>query len=265
MLLALLLAACGGGEASKPTATSTAAPRRTPAPRTDKAAVASRSHVPVLCYHQIRDPTSADSTADRQYIVSPSVLAAQMTALDTAGYTPITGDAYVAHMARGAKLPRRPILLTFDDASGGQYSRALPILRKHHFVATFFVMTVVLGKEGWLTKGQVKALDRAGMTVAAHTYDHKEVPQYAGEDFKTQLTEPGRELRRIVGHKVELFAYPDGAYSAAAIQPMFTAGYRAAFQLADKLDRDHPLWSIRRIIVPELSGKQLLHEIRVDF
>ncbi|HEY6887159.1 MAG TPA: polysaccharide deacetylase family protein, partial [Solirubrobacter sp.] len=119
--------------------------------------------------------------------------------------------------------------------------------------------------DGWLTKGQVKALDRAGMTIGAHTYDHKEVPQYTGEDFKTQLTDPGRELRRIVGHKVPLFAYPDGAYSAAAIQPMFTAGYRAAFQLADKLDREHPLWSIRRIIVPELTGKQLLREIRQDF
>jgi peptidoglycan/xylan/chitin deacetylase (PgdA/CDA1 family) len=265
-LIVLFMVGCGGsGDAAKPTPTSTAAPRRTPAPRVDAAAVASRSHVPVLCYHQIRDPTSADSAADRQYIVSPSVLEAQMQALDAAGYTPVTGEAYVAHMARGAKLPRKPILLTFDDASGGQYTRALPILKKHHFVATFFVMTVVLGKEGWLTKGQVKALDRAGMTVAAHTYDHKEVPQYAGEDFKTQLTEPGRELRRIVGHKVELFAYPDGAYSADAIKPMFIAGYRAAFQLADKLDREHPLWSIRRIIVPELTGKQLLSEIRKDF
>ena len=108
----------------------TAAPRKTPAPRVDAAAVASRSHVPVLCYHQIRDPTSADSAADRQYIVSPSVLEAQLQALEEAGYTPVTGEAYVAHMARGAKLPRKPILLTFDDASGGQYTRALPILQE---------------------------------------------------------------------------------------------------------------------------------------
>ena len=259
----LLVAGCGGG--AKPTPTATPAPRKTPAPKTTAAAVASRSHVPVLCYHQIRAPTSADSATDRQYIVRPSVLAAQMKALDDAGYTPITGEAYVAHMARGAKLPRKPILLTFDDASAGQYKRALPILEAHDFVATFFVMTVVLGKPGWLTKGQVKALDRAGMTIGAHTYDHKAVPEYSDADFATQLTAPGRELRRIVGHKVELFAYPFGAYSAAAIRPMFSAGYRAAFQLADKLDREHPLWSIRRIIVPELTGKQLLREIRRDF
>jgi peptidoglycan/xylan/chitin deacetylase (PgdA/CDA1 family) len=260
----LALAGCGGGD-TPPDRTATPAPKKTPAPRTDAAGVASRSHVPVLCYHQIREPTAADSAADRQYIVRPSVLDAQLQALQDAGYTPVTGDAYVAHMLRGTKLPRKPILLTFDDASAGQYTRALPILKRHHFVATFFVMTVVLDKQGWLSRKQVKALDRAGMTIGAHTYDHKEVPQYTSDDFKTQLTDPGRELRGIVGHKVPLFAYPDGAYSAKAIQPMFTAGYRAAFQLADQLDREHPLWSIRRIIVPELTGKQLLREIRQDF
>jgi peptidoglycan/xylan/chitin deacetylase (PgdA/CDA1 family) len=262
--LALALAACGGSknEAERPSART---PTPTAAPKTTAAAVAARSHVPVLCYHQIRTPTSADSAADRQYIVRASVLDQQLQALAHAGYTPVNGEDYVAHMARGAKLPPKPILLTFDDASGGQYARALPILKKHHFKATFFVMTVVLGKPGWMTRGQVRALDRAGMTIGAHTYDHKAVPEYTAADYQTQFTEPGRELRKIVGHKVELFAYPFGSYSASAIRPMFSAGYRAAFQLADKLDPKHPLWSIRRIIVPELSGKQLLHEIQADF
>jgi len=260
---AVALAGCGGSKNDDEPPQRTPAP--TAAPKTTAAAVAARSHVPVLCYHQIRTPTSADSARDRQYIVRPSVLDKQLQALADAGYTPVSGEDYVAHMARGKKLPRKPILLTFDDASGPQYTQALPILKKHRFKATFFVMTVVLGKPGWMTKGQVRALDRAGMTIGAHTYDHKAVPEYTDADYATQLTEPGRELRRIVGHKVELFAYPFGSYSANAIQPMFTAGYRAAFQLADKLDKQHPLWSIRRIIVPELTGKQLLHEIRQDF
>ena len=47
--------------------------------------------VPVLCYHQIRTPTGADSAADRQYIVSPSALDKQLQALADAGYTPISG------------------------------------------------------------------------------------------------------------------------------------------------------------------------------
>ena len=64
---------------------------------------------------------------------------------------------------------------------------------------------------------------------------------------------------------MRLFAYPFGAYSADAVPHLWSAGYRAAFQLAEKLDRRHPLWNLRRIIVPELSGRELLREIRRDF
>jgi hypothetical protein len=132
------------------------------------------------------------------------------------------------------------VLLTFDDASAGQYTRALPLLRRHHFVATFFVMTVVLDKPGWLTSRQVRQLDRDGMTIAPHTYDHHAVPQYRGEDWHTQLVAPAAKLEKLVGHPVRLFAYPFGLWSPEAFAHLDDAGYVAAFQLAGKLDRRHP-------------------------
>ena len=263
-LVALGLAGCGGSQPPRPVPPRpTASP--TPAPRTDRAAVAARAHVPVLCYHQIRNPTSADGAAARPYIVRPSVFAAQMRALEQAGYTTITGDQLVEHLLRGKPLPDKPVLLTFDDASVGQYTHAFPVLRRHRFKATFFIMTVVLGKPGWLTRKQVRTLDRSGMTIGAHTWDHKAVPEYTGEDWQTQIDAPIRDLQRLVGHRVRLFAYPFGLYDSDAIPHLLRAGSRAAFQLADRLDRDHPLWTIRRIIVPELSGRALLREMRSNF
>src|SRR4051794_41324507 len=124
--MALGLAGCGGSHhgqpaPSRPTATPTATPR------TDVAAVAARAGIPVLCSHQIRTPTAGDSASDRAYIVRPSILKAQMRALDEAGYTTITGDQLVGHMARGARLPHKPVVLTFDDASAGQYTQAFPV------------------------------------------------------------------------------------------------------------------------------------------
>lgn len=219
----------------------------------------------MLCYHQIRPLTAADGPQARPYIVSPAVFASQMAALQRAGYHAVTGDALVAHVARGAPLPSKPVLLTFDDASAGQYANALPILRRHHFKATFFVMTVVLGKPGWLTRGQVRALDRGGMTVAAHTWDHQAVPSYKGTEWLKQLDEPKAELEKIVGHPVRLFAYPFGLWDRRAPLQLRRAGFTAAFQLADKLDRRHPIYTIRRVIVPELKGAQLLRQVRQDF
>jgi peptidoglycan/xylan/chitin deacetylase (PgdA/CDA1 family) len=260
--LALLLGGCGG---SHPRPAPPPKPSRTPAPRTDAAAVAARAHIPVLCYHQIRDPTPADSARDRQYIVSPRAFAAQMRALDDAGYTPVNGYAFVAHATTGYSLPRRPVLITLDDGSEGQYTRALPVLRAHRFVATFFPMTVVLGRPGWFTRGQVRALDRLKMTIGAHTWDHHPVPQYAGDDWRVQIEQPKAELEKLLGHPVRIFAYPYGLWNEAAFAHLKAAGYTAAFQLSDKLDRAAPTWTLRRIIVPEWTGTRLLREMRVDF
>lgn len=258
----------GGGEPPARTVARPAPARPAPAaPRTDVAAVAARATVPVLCYHQIRPITGADSAQDRTYIVPAKTLDAQLGAVERAGYHAVTADAVADHMARGTKLPSKPILITFDDASAGQYTRALPLLRKHGLRATFYVMTVVLGKEGWLTKAQVRRLDRAGMEIGVHTWDHSSVPDYAGDgDWTTQLTEPKAELEGIVGHPVDTFAYPFGLWSAAAFPHLADAGIRIAFQLGDELDPAAPLFTARRILVgPDVGAKQLLTMIRQDF
>ena len=39
----------------------------------------------------------------------------------------------------------------------------------------------------------------------------------------------------------------------------------AAFQLSDKPDRAAPLLTLRRIIVPQWTGAELLHAIKEDF
>lgn len=264
--MAAALLGCGGGGEKADRRRATPVPReRTPPPATDPAAIAARATVPVLCYHQIRRLTAADGAAARPYIVSPGAFAEQMRALDRAGYTTVTGEALVAHVACGVRLPAKPVLLTFDDASAGQYTRAIPVLRRHHFVATFFAMTVVLGKPGWLSRGQVRALDRSGMTIAAHTWDHTAVQKYSGLEWLKQLDEPKAELAKIVGHPIRLFAYPFGEWDRRALLQLRRAGFTAAFQLAGRLDRSQPLYTLRRIIVPEWKGSQLLREIRRDF
>jgi Polysaccharide deacetylase len=264
--VALAVGACGGRDAARSGPVAPEKTDRAPrAPSTAPAAVAARANVPVLCWHQIREPTSADGAGARPYIVGPRRLAAQLDALDRAGFTAVGGDALVSHVLRGTPLPPKPVLLTFDDASAGQYTRALPILRRHHFVATFFVMTVVLDKPGWLSRREVRDLDRAGMTIAAHTWDHHPVTQYTAADWQRQLIEPRDELARIVGHPVRLFAYPDGLWSPAAFPHLQDGRFTAAFQLAGALDGADPRWTLRRIIVPSLTGAQLLRAISQDF
>lgn len=64
--------------------------------------VAARDHVPVLCYHQVRDWRPSDRPAARQLITPPAVFAAQMDALDRAGYATVSGTRPVGHLLAGA-------------------------------------------------------------------------------------------------------------------------------------------------------------------
>jgi peptidoglycan/xylan/chitin deacetylase (PgdA/CDA1 family) len=173
----------------------------------------------VLCYHQVREQTAADSAGARPLICPPGMLEGHLRALTEAGMQPVTSTQLVDHLELGTALPDKPVMLSFDDASGGQYTNALPILQRLDMPATFFVMTVVLDRPNWLSRDEVRALDAAGMTIASHTWDHHPVTKYGDRDWPIQLEKPRAQLEEIVGHDVDLFAYLYGLWEHRRAAP----------------------------------------------
>jgi peptidoglycan/xylan/chitin deacetylase (PgdA/CDA1 family) len=236
-------------------------PTSTPLPPTDIAPlVLARAHVPILCYHHIRDWDENEAEADKPYIVPPAVFAAQMDFLDEHGYHPISPDQLLGYLTGGAALPKRPVLITFDDGDSSQWTNAVPNLQKHHFTATFFIMTVVLDKENYLSSEQVQALDRMGMTIGAHTWDHHRVTKYSDADWETQISEPTALLAKLTGHRIKYFAYPYGLWNVAAIGHLKQAGFVAAFQLESEIGTSAPLFTLRRQIVNSFWTLQTFQE-----
>ncbi|WP_409330108.1 polysaccharide deacetylase family protein [Trujillonella humicola] len=222
--------------------------------------------MPVLCFHQLREFRPDDSEYARTIITPPGVFTAQLQALRDAGCTSVTGPALIDHLQFGTPLPDRPVLLTFDDGSATHSSVALPVLQQFGFTGTFFPMTVVLDKPDWLSRDQVRDLDRAGMTIGAHTWDHQRLDRLPDGEWATQLSGPAAELADIVGHPVDLLAYPHGMWSPATLDHVAVAGYRAAFQLSDAQDAARPLLTVRRIMPPPTwDGPTLLARLEADF
>ena len=188
--LAILLAGCGGGHGSGNTIEAPAgdrAPARAPA-RTDAAAMAARAGVPVLCWHQIRPITGADGAQARPYIVGPRALAAQLDALAARRLPRRSAPTRSSRTSRAAPgCPPSPCCSPSTTRRRARSRARCRCCARHHFTATFFVMTVVLGKPGWMTRADVRTLDRAGMTIGAHTWDHHPVPQYSGADWAKQI------------------------------------------------------------------------------
>jgi hypothetical protein len=159
--------AAGGAPAGSATS---AGPAAGGATRSSPEEILQRSTIPTLCYHQVRDYSAADSGGARSLICPPAVLERHLRALTEAGMQPVTSTDLVDHLEWGSALPRRAVMISFDDASAGHFTAALPILQRLEMPATFFVMTVVLDKPGWLSRDQVRRLDHAGMTIGVHTW-----------------------------------------------------------------------------------------------
>ena len=229
-------------------------------------AILAKKQVPVLCYHQIRDWKPTDSKTSRTYIVPPAAFAAQMRMLADSGYHTITPDQLYAYLISNARLPAKPVMLSFDDTDLDQYTVAYPEMKKYGFKGVFFIMTVSLGRPRYMSRDQVRTLSDEGNTIGSHTWDHHNVKKYAGNDWIIQLDKPTRQLEMITGKTIRYFAYPFGLWNTAAFPELKKRGFVAAFQLNERADHLDPLYSIRRIIVPGTWSGGVLHQwIMRDF
>ena len=230
------------------------------------ATILNRPEVPVLCYHQVRDYKPSDSKTAKDYIVPVDTFRDQMKLLADSGYQAILPGQLHEYLITGKALPDKPVLITFDDTRLDQFTAALPELDKHGFKAAFFIMTVSLGKPGYMSKEQVKQLADEGHTIGSHTYDHKNVKTYTVDDWVDQVQKPSKQLQTITGKPVEYFAYPFGLWDKEAIAKLKDHDFKAVFQLSAKRDENDPLFSVRRIIVPgSWSGATMIKVMKKSF
>jgi len=275
LALALLVALGGCGPRATPApdavpalATPTlppAPPTATPVPPIPVAVppipVAQRGYVPILSYHDIREWTPDDSAEARPYILPPSGLAAQLAYLRKAGYHSVRAAQVYAYYAFGQPLPPKPVMLSFDDSHATQFTVGRPLVHDYGFSATFFITTVVLGKEGYLSVGQVQQLDHEGFDIQPHTWAHRMITKDTTEqDWQQEIVEPRQYLERLLGHPTPFFAYPYGVYDAASAQRLQESSYLAAFRLREDMDpATEPLFAIeRRIANPYWTHEEFL-------
>jgi peptidoglycan/xylan/chitin deacetylase (PgdA/CDA1 family) len=180
----------------------------------------------------------------------PANIKAELRMLHDSGYHTILPDQLYAYLTKGAALPSKPIMLTFDDTDEDQYVVAWPEMKKYGFRGVFFIMTISLNKlPHYMTKDQVKELYAAGNVIGSHTWDHHNVKKYQGKDWEIQIDKPTKQLEALTGAPIRYFAYPFGLWNPQALPELRKRNFIMAFQLADKMDRNDPLMTVRRIIV----------------
>jgi tetratricopeptide (TPR) repeat protein len=129
-----------------------------------------RPGVPVLLYHGISEAvTRPDALSVRNF-------QDQMRTLKQAGYQSITMQQLLDFYERGAPLPPKAVLITFDDARNDSFRNADPVLRENGFTAVMFTPVAEVGDVGkhgpfnaiWTTVRQMR--DSGRWEIQCHSY-----------------------------------------------------------------------------------------------
>jgi peptidoglycan/xylan/chitin deacetylase (PgdA/CDA1 family) len=126
---------------------------------------ATRAGIPVLLYHGIGERDDFQSPADAAYAVTQANFAKQMALLRSAGYQTITLEQLRAYNAgEPVRLPRHPLLLTFDDSLSNSFEGADAALRQLHWTAVMYVDVgnVVAGSSGYASWDRLASAERSG-------------------------------------------------------------------------------------------------------
>ena len=96
------------------------------------------SSAAILMYHSVLKDPARESDSLGGIIHSEPIFRAQMEML-ARDYHPISLDRAVKHLRNGEDLPRRSVVITFDDGYADNHEVAMPILNQFAVPATFYV------------------------------------------------------------------------------------------------------------------------------
>ncbi len=164
----------------------------------------------ILTYHSLDDSGSVIS-------VGLSRFTEQMDFLAQSG-------TEVVALAEVAKRPGS-VALTFDDGFQNFAQHAMPVLQKHGFPATVFVVSGYCGRHNdWdnrthpiprlplLNWKELGALPPE-ISIGAHTVTHRHLSLLSEDDAMNELRACRQDIEQRLGRRVEQLAYPYGASS----------------------------------------------------
>lgn len=218
--------------------------------------------IPALSYHNVR----AFTTKNPAYFITPERFENHLYQLKENGYRTILPEEVEQIVLDGKEVNEKVVLISFDDTRADHFTNAAPLLEKYGFRGVFYIMTVSIGKPGYMTKAQIKELAERGHAIGLHTWDHQDLRKITEDQWRTQLDKPKALLEEITGKNITSLAYPFGLWNKEVILQVKNRGIHFAFQLGGKMDPNDPVFSLPRILVPgNWSGDRLIEEIERVF
>ena len=211
--------------------------------------------VPILMYHDVGE------TANSAWCVPIETFRAQMISLREQGFKTILPSDISAHFGWGKPLPRKPVIITFDDGYFSNLTVIEPILQANGLRAVIYLITGQVAEteadrreyEGkkCLAWPEVAAMQKRGNFVfGGHSQSHGNMA--ASEKPLPDIAGCLKQLKLHGIRKPFAFCYPFGQYNQNTIKAVQEAGFQTAVVCEDAVASIGPatnLFALPRVSV----------------
>jgi uncharacterized caspase-like protein/peptidoglycan/xylan/chitin deacetylase (PgdA/CDA1 family) len=174
----------------------------------------------------------------------------------------------------GTSLPKKTVVLTFDDGPHKRYSEEIAaILKQYGAPAVFFSVGRNLGTldpsgVAKLNAGAAvsRKLKAAGYVLANHSFSHAQLSKQTGDSLKAEIFNTDTLLKAVDPNRSDLFRFPYGARNREGLQALAGAHLKSVMWNIDSLDWADPVPSsiadrVLRTVAKEGRGIILFHDI----
>jgi peptidoglycan/xylan/chitin deacetylase (PgdA/CDA1 family) len=205
--------------------------------------------VPVLTYHDIAPQ------AKGRLVISVKSFEEQMRYLKEQGYRVVRLSEFHEFLSLRRQLPRRSVVITFDDGYKSFLQYAHPVLKQLGFTATLFVYTDYVGAgRNALSWDDLSRLAADGFDVEGHSKTHSDLRRRQGESeaeharrMRAEMEAPQKLFEQRMGRPARFLAYPYGAADDDVVQRTREYGFLGGLTVFREGNASFaPLFRIRR-------------------
>ncbi len=167
---------------------------------------------------------------------------AARAAIATMGDKPLARPVIYGHRPTITRIVRgshheKTLLLTFDDGPHPASTlRLLKILADEHVPATFFVIGKMVEKHPDL----LRAIQRAGQTIANHTFSHVTLTKLPFDEQRTEMRANNAIVEKITGERMRFFRPPGGDHDEQTLHAARAEGLVTVLWTDDPGDFANP-------------------------
>lgn len=225
----------------------------------------------VLMYHMVSEHLPKNKSKFNRLRVKPSEFEKQLIWLKNNGFTSFT----LSELVNLEVIPKKAVVLTFDDGYEDNFKNAFALLKKYGFKATIYIVlnrfeqnwatdkdlnqvSNELNSEKMLLNEQIKEMIDSGLIeIGSHTLDHVNLPKLTFNEKITQIKESKEKIEEIFNIICNSFAYPFGFFDKESVKIVKELTYTNATTTVNGVfdKTKYSNFEIPRIMV---SGRQSL-------